>query len=77
MTEAYLYGADAASQPGTEGPERLLPAGGQARGLQPAAGPRGPDQERQGDLAIIRLRPRQDCRASAWFGAADKGVRCR
>jgi formate dehydrogenase iron-sulfur subunit len=34
MTEADLYGADAAAQPGTGGLERFLSAGGQARSLQ-------------------------------------------
>ena len=34
------------------GAERLLPAGGQARGLQPAAGARGADEARGGELAL-------------------------
>ena len=37
VKEAYLYGADEASQPGTEGLNAFFPTGRQARGVQPAA----------------------------------------
>ena len=46
MHEAYLYGADAAQPARHRGLECVLSAGGQARGVQPAARSGGADEER-------------------------------
>ena len=44
-SDAYLYGEDAASQPGTEGLHAFFLLVRPARGLQPAARSGGPDHE--------------------------------
>ena len=59
VTDAYLYGASAESQPGRR-PQRLLSAGGSARGLQPAARSLRADQARRPGLAGDGRRRRHD-----------------
>ena len=65
-TEAYLYGADASQPARHRGPERVLPAGGQAGGLQPAARSGGADQASQGELDARWRWPRWDCWRRRW-----------